>query len=108
MYSGLSVIPRMIVKILGSLVQKISSGLDRTYAPSTIITQQPTEGELDLQFEDMYDDHFGCQPPAAPRTVTAAQAPQVPQTPTATTTTADIAPTPTNLSSQATNFPNTS
>ncbi|GKB81889.1 hypothetical protein Tco_0948784, partial [Tanacetum coccineum] len=34
--------------------------------------------------------------------------PQVLQTPTATTTTADTAPTPTNSSSQATNFPNTS
>nr|GEZ43747.1 integrase, catalytic region, zinc finger, CCHC-type, peptidase aspartic, catalytic [Tanacetum cinerariifolium] len=29
----------------------ISSGLDLTYAPSTITTQQPTEGELDLLFE---------------------------------------------------------
>ncbi|GKC27073.1 integrase, catalytic region, zinc finger, CCHC-type containing protein [Tanacetum coccineum] len=56
----------------------------------------------------MYDDNIGGQPSAAPRTVPAAQAPQVLQTPTATTTTADTAPTPTNLSSQATNFPNTS
>nr|GEX10137.1 retrovirus-related Pol polyprotein from transposon TNT 1-94 [Tanacetum cinerariifolium] len=30
---------------------QISSGLDLTYAPSTITTQQPTEGELDLLFE---------------------------------------------------------
>nr|GEU64512.1 hypothetical protein [Tanacetum cinerariifolium] len=107
MYSGLFVIPRMIMKILGSLVQKkimetinvtfdelsamdfkqnssktrlqgmnsgqISSGLDLTYAPSTIKTQQPTEGELDLLFEAMYDDHFGGHPLAAPRTVLAAQ-----------------------------------
>ncbi|GJS47424.1 putative ribonuclease H-like domain-containing protein [Tanacetum coccineum] len=87
---------------------QISSGLDLTYAPSTITTQQPTEGELDLLFEAMYDDHIGGQPSAAPRTVLAAQAPQVLQTPTATTTTADTAPTPTNSSSQATNFPNTS
>ncbi|GKB92184.1 retrovirus-related pol polyprotein from transposon TNT 1-94 [Tanacetum coccineum] len=87
---------------------QISSGLDLTYAPSTITTQQPTEGELDLLFEAMYDDHIGGQPSAAPRTVSAAQAPQVLQTPTATTTTADTAPTPTNSSSQATNFPNTS
>ncbi|GKA78555.1 retrovirus-related pol polyprotein from transposon TNT 1-94 [Tanacetum coccineum] len=86
----------------------ISSGLDLTYAPSTITTQQPTEGELDLLFEAMYDDHIGGQPSAAPRTVLAAQAPQVLQTPMATTTTADTAPTPTNSSSQATNFPNTS
>nr|GFD25506.1 retrotransposon protein, putative, Ty1-copia subclass [Tanacetum cinerariifolium] len=35
---------------------QISSGLDLTYAPSTITKQQPTEGELDLLFEAMYDD----------------------------------------------------
>nr|GEU47781.1 retrovirus-related Pol polyprotein from transposon TNT 1-94 [Tanacetum cinerariifolium] len=55
-----------------------SSGLDLTYAPSTITTQQPTEDELDLLFEAMYDDDI------------------------------DIAPTPTNSSSKATKFPNTS
>ncbi|GKD59837.1 retrovirus-related pol polyprotein from transposon TNT 1-94 [Tanacetum coccineum] len=87
---------------------QISSGLDLTYAPSTITTQKPTEGELDLLFEAMYDDYIGGQPSAAPRTALAAQAPQVLQTSKAITTTADIAPTPTNSSSQATNFPNTS
>ncbi|GJV65273.1 hypothetical protein Tco_1476101 [Tanacetum coccineum] len=87
---------------------QISSGLDLTYAPSTITTQKPTEGELDLLFEAMYDDYIGGQPSSAPRTALAAQAPQVLQTPTATTTTADTAPTPTNSSSQATNFSNTS
>ncbi|GKB87199.1 retrovirus-related pol polyprotein from transposon TNT 1-94 [Tanacetum coccineum] len=55
---------------------QISSGLDLTYAPSIITTQRPTEGELDLLFEAMYDDHVGGQPSAAPRTVPAAQAPQ--------------------------------
>ncbi|GKC68418.1 retrovirus-related pol polyprotein from transposon TNT 1-94 [Tanacetum coccineum] len=58
---------------------QISSGLDLLFAPSTITTQRPTEGELDLLFESMYDDHI-----------------------------ADTAPTPTNSLSQATNFPNTS
>ncbi|GJR20083.1 retrovirus-related pol polyprotein from transposon TNT 1-94 [Tanacetum coccineum] len=87
---------------------QISSGLDLTYAPSTITTQKPTEGELDLLFEAMYDDYIGGQPSSAPRTALAAQAPQVLQTPTATTTTADTAPTPTNSSSQATKFSNTS
>ncbi|GJX67797.1 retrovirus-related pol polyprotein from transposon TNT 1-94 [Tanacetum coccineum] len=82
---------------------QISSGLDLTYAPSTITTQKPTEGELDLLFEAMYDDYIGGQPSSAPRTAPAAQAPQVLQTPTATTTTADTAPTPTISSSQATN-----
>nr|GEV18831.1 retrovirus-related Pol polyprotein from transposon TNT 1-94 [Tanacetum cinerariifolium] len=38
---------------------QISSGLDLTYAPSTITTQQPTEGALDLLFEAMYDDYIG-------------------------------------------------
>ncbi|GJT51178.1 retrovirus-related pol polyprotein from transposon TNT 1-94 [Tanacetum coccineum] len=56
---------------------QISSGLDLTYAPSTITTQKPTEGELDLLFEAMYDDYIGGQPSSAPRTVLAAQAPQV-------------------------------
>nr|GFB78409.1 hypothetical protein [Tanacetum cinerariifolium] len=43
---------------------QISSELDLTYAPSTITKQQPTEGELDLLFESMYDDYFGGQPSA--------------------------------------------
>ncbi|GKE95972.1 retrovirus-related pol polyprotein from transposon TNT 1-94, partial [Tanacetum coccineum] len=55
---------------------QISSRLDLTYAPSTITTQKPTEGELDLLFEAMHDDYIGGQPSAAPRTSLAAQAPQ--------------------------------
>ncbi|GJV82359.1 retrovirus-related pol polyprotein from transposon TNT 1-94 [Tanacetum coccineum] len=82
--------------------------LDLTYAPSLITTQKPIEHELDLLFEAMHNDYIGGQPSAALRTGLAAQAPQVFQTPTATTTTIDTAPTPTNSSSQATNFPNTS
>ncbi|GKD64179.1 retrovirus-related pol polyprotein from transposon TNT 1-94 [Tanacetum coccineum] len=35
-----------------------AKGLDLPYAPSTITTQRPTEGELDLLFEAMYDDHI--------------------------------------------------
>nr|GEY13517.1 retrovirus-related Pol polyprotein from transposon TNT 1-94 [Tanacetum cinerariifolium] len=46
----------------------ISSGIDLTYAPSTITTQQPSEGELDLLFEAMYDDYFGGQTSATART----------------------------------------
>ncbi|GJY31381.1 retrovirus-related pol polyprotein from transposon TNT 1-94, partial [Tanacetum coccineum] len=86
---------------------QIGSGLDLTYAPSTITTQQPTEHELDLLFEAMYDDYIGVQLSAAPRTVPAAQTPLVLQTLTTPITIADTAPTPTNSSSQATNFPNT-
>nr|GEX50680.1 retrovirus-related Pol polyprotein from transposon TNT 1-94 [Tanacetum cinerariifolium] len=55
---------------------QISSGLDLTYAPSTITTQQPSEGELDLLFEAMYDDYNGGQPSATGRTVSPAQEPQ--------------------------------
>ncbi|GKA13165.1 retrovirus-related pol polyprotein from transposon TNT 1-94 [Tanacetum coccineum] len=88
-------VPRMTVRTFGSLVQKVilasslvirllpvltDSGLDLTYAPSTITTQQLIECELDLLFEAMYDDYIG----------------------------ADTAPKPTNSSSQATNFPKTS
>nr|GEW00632.1 hypothetical protein [Tanacetum cinerariifolium] len=55
---------------------QINSGLDLTYAPSTITTQQPTEGELNLLFEAMYDDYIGGQPSTASRNVLAAQAHQ--------------------------------
>nr|GFB32909.1 Gag-Pol polyprotein [Tanacetum cinerariifolium] len=87
---------------------QISSGLDLTYAPSTITMQQPSEGELDLLFEAMYDDYIGGQPSATGRTVPPAQEPQVRQTSTASITISDTAPTPTNSSSLATNIPITS
>nr|GFA84285.1 hypothetical protein [Tanacetum cinerariifolium] len=87
---------------------QISSGLDLTYDPSTITTQQPSEGELDLLFEAMYDDYIGGQPSATARTVPPAQEPQVRQTSMASTTISDTAPTPTNSSSHATNIPITS
>nr|GEV84152.1 copia protein [Tanacetum cinerariifolium] len=87
---------------------QISSGLDLTYAPSTITTQQPTEGDLDLLFEAMYDDYIGGQPSANARSVPAAHAQQVHQTSTTSTSIADTAPTPINSSSLATNFPITS
>nr|GEU68083.1 integrase, catalytic region, zinc finger, CCHC-type, peptidase aspartic, catalytic [Tanacetum cinerariifolium] len=53
---------------------QISSRLDLAYAPSTITTQQPTKGELDLLFEAMHDDYIGGQLSATPRTDSAAQA----------------------------------
>nr|GEU93247.1 Gag-Pol polyprotein [Tanacetum cinerariifolium] len=56
---------------------QINSGLDLTYAPSTITSQQQTKGELDLLFEAMYDDYIGGQPSSAQRTVLATQAHQV-------------------------------
>nr|GEW52359.1 retrovirus-related Pol polyprotein from transposon TNT 1-94 [Tanacetum cinerariifolium] len=51
---------------------QLSSRLDLTYAPSTITTQKPTERELDLLFEAMYDDYIGGQLSADPRTAPAA------------------------------------
>ncbi|GJU57957.1 putative ribonuclease H-like domain-containing protein [Tanacetum coccineum] len=92
----------------GMTFGQISSGLDLTYAPLIITTQQPTEHDLDLLLKAMYDDYIGGQLSAATRTAPAAQAPQVCQTPTTSTTIADIALTPTNSSSQATNIPITS
>nr|GEY18132.1 retrovirus-related Pol polyprotein from transposon TNT 1-94 [Tanacetum cinerariifolium] len=76
--------------------RQINSRLDLTYAPSTITTQQPSEGELDLLFEAMYDDYIGGQPSTTARTVLAAQKPRVRQTSMASTSIADTAPTPTN------------
>nr|GEW13731.1 hypothetical protein [Tanacetum cinerariifolium] len=84
---------------------QISLGLDLTYAPSTITTQQPTEGELDLLFEAMYDDYFGGQPSANVENVSTVQEPQVRQTSTAFTSSADNVPIPTNSFSHATNIP---
>nr|GFC66565.1 Gag-Pol polyprotein [Tanacetum cinerariifolium] len=55
---------------------QISSELDLTYAPSTITMQQPSEGELDLLFEAMYDDYFGGQPSATVENVLPVQEPQ--------------------------------
>nr|GEZ63225.1 hypothetical protein [Tanacetum cinerariifolium] len=87
---------------------QINSGLDLTYAPSTITTQQPTEGKLDLLFKAMHDDFISGQPSASQRIVLANQAQQVHQTSMISTLIAETAPTPTISSSQATIFPNTS
>nr|GFB78274.1 hypothetical protein [Tanacetum cinerariifolium] len=70
--------------------------------------QSLTSGQINLLFEAMYDDYIGGKPSATPRTTLVAQAPQVLHTLTTSTTIADIAPTPTISSSQATNIPNTS
>nr|GEW28210.1 integrase, catalytic region, zinc finger, CCHC-type, peptidase aspartic, catalytic [Tanacetum cinerariifolium] len=83
---------------------QISSGLDLTYAPSIITTQQPTEGKLNLLFEAMYDDYIGGQPSATGRTVSPTQGPQVRRSSTASTIIADTAPIPTNSSSLVTNI----
>nr|GFD15277.1 hypothetical protein [Tanacetum cinerariifolium] len=76
----------MIVKTLGSLVQKTNQFRTRSYLRSVKSTQQPTEGELDLLFEAMYYDYIGGHPSATARTVLPAQEPQVRQTSMASTT----------------------
>nr|GEV51881.1 integrase, catalytic region, zinc finger, CCHC-type, peptidase aspartic, catalytic [Tanacetum cinerariifolium] len=91
----------------GMTSRQISSGLDLTYAPSTITSQKLTERELDLLFKSMYDDYICGQPSTATRTAPAAQTPQVLQTLTTSTTTANTTSTPTYSSSLATNIPNT-
>nr|GFA65506.1 hypothetical protein [Tanacetum cinerariifolium] len=63
------------------------------------------QSELDLLFEAVYDDYIGGQPSAALRTVLTTHAHQVCQALTTSTSIADSSPTPTNSSSQATNFP---
>nr|GFB80957.1 hypothetical protein [Tanacetum cinerariifolium] len=82
----------------------ISSGLDLTYAPSTITMQQPFKGEFDLLFEAMYDNYIGGQSSSTARTILPAQEPQVRQSSTTSTTIAHTAPIPTNSSSLATNI----
>ncbi|GJV09015.1 retrovirus-related pol polyprotein from transposon TNT 1-94 [Tanacetum coccineum] len=81
--------------------EQSSLRLDLTYAPSIITSKKPTERELDLLFEAMYDDYISGQLLAAP-------ANQVLQTLMTSTTTTDTAPTLTNSSSQAKDIPNTS
>nr|GEX92686.1 hypothetical protein [Tanacetum cinerariifolium] len=73
------ILPPMIVinQVLKPGLQSMTSGqisleLDLTYAPSTITTQQPSEGELDLLFEAIYGDYIRGQPSAIARTVLAA------------------------------------
>ncbi|GKB53253.1 retrovirus-related pol polyprotein from transposon TNT 1-94 [Tanacetum coccineum] len=83
---------------------QISSGLELTYAPSTITPQKISEHDLDILFEPLHNEYFGGQPSEAPRTVPAAPAIQNLQAPTACMTIQDSAPTPTNSS----NTPNSS
>nr|GEW67460.1 hypothetical protein [Tanacetum cinerariifolium] len=71
-------------------------------------TVEETRGYFKLLYNNLAIEVESGQPLATSRTAPAAQAPQVLQTPTATTTTTNIAWTPTNSSSQATNFSNTS
>nr|GFA84563.1 hypothetical protein [Tanacetum cinerariifolium] len=87
-----------------SCAYRIYNRLDLTYAPSTITTQQPSKGELDLLFEAMYDDFFSGQLSTTMRTVLPAQELQVHQTSMASSTIAVTSPKQTNSSFHATNI----
>ncbi|GKA91360.1 putative ribonuclease H-like domain-containing protein [Tanacetum coccineum] len=83
---------------------QLNSGLELTYAPSTITPQKPSERALDILFEPLHNEYLGGQPSEAPRTVLAAPVIQNLQAPTASMTIQDSAPTPTHSS----NTPNSS
>ncbi|GJY52175.1 hypothetical protein Tco_0443022 [Tanacetum coccineum] len=55
-------------ELQGMTSRRINLGLDLAYAPSKITSQNPTEHELDLLFEAMYDDYIGGQLSDATRT----------------------------------------
>ncbi|GKC18296.1 hypothetical protein Tco_1020446 [Tanacetum coccineum] len=92
-------------ELQGMTYRPISSGLNLTYASSTIISQKLIERDLELLFEA--NDYMSGQPsdaiiaPAAPATLNC-------QTPNTYTTTAKTTPTPTHSSTMAPVIPNTS
>ncbi|GKC10508.1 retrovirus-related pol polyprotein from transposon TNT 1-94, partial [Tanacetum coccineum] len=77
---------------------QLSSGLELTYAPSTITPQKPSKRALDILFKPLHNEYLGGQPSEAPRTVPAAPVIQNLQAPTTSMTIQDSAPTPTNSS----------
>nr|GEX21881.1 integrase, catalytic region, zinc finger, CCHC-type, peptidase aspartic, catalytic [Tanacetum cinerariifolium] len=60
--------------------RQISSGFELTYAPSTITSQKPTEHELELLFEAMYDDFIGVEESVQMPTNSSSHAPNIPNT----------------------------
>ncbi|GJW77478.1 retrovirus-related pol polyprotein from transposon TNT 1-94 [Tanacetum coccineum] len=50
------------LRLQGMTSRQISSTLDLTYALSTITSHKPTERELELLFEAMYDDYIAGEP----------------------------------------------
>nr|GEV93488.1 hypothetical protein [Tanacetum cinerariifolium] len=49
--------------------RQISSELELTYAPSTIIPQRTSERDLDILFEPLHNEYLGGRPAEAPRTI---------------------------------------
>ncbi|GKA91863.1 integrase, catalytic region, zinc finger, CCHC-type containing protein [Tanacetum coccineum] len=75
-------------------------GLELTYAPSIIIPHKPTERNLELLFETMYDYYMGSQPSDATRNAPSAPVTLNCQTPNASTRTAKTSLTLTNSSTK--------
>nr|GEX81696.1 retrovirus-related Pol polyprotein from transposon TNT 1-94 [Tanacetum cinerariifolium] len=96
-------------RISNRRTKKIMETMNVSFDELLIMAFEPRSSKPELQsmtsgYITMYDDYIGGQPSATARTVSAAQEPQVCQTSTASTIIADIAPTPTNSSSLATNI----
>nr|GEU30019.1 hypothetical protein [Tanacetum cinerariifolium] len=71
---------------------QISSELELTYAPSTITPQKPSERDLDILFEPLYNEYLGGRSAEAPRAIPAAPVQQRNLTPSPTTSAADNVP----------------
>nr|GFC62768.1 retrovirus-related Pol polyprotein from transposon TNT 1-94 [Tanacetum cinerariifolium] len=65
-------------RIYNQRIKKIMETMNVSF--DELSAQQPSEGELDLLFEVMYDDYFSGQPSASGRSVSPVQEPQVCQT----------------------------
>nr|GEX04656.1 copia protein [Tanacetum cinerariifolium] len=77
---------------------QISSGLELTYAPSTITPQRPSDHDLDILFEPLHNEYLGGQPSKAPRTVPAAPVIQNLQAPSTSMSIQDSTSKPINSS----------
>nr|GEX05705.1 hypothetical protein [Tanacetum cinerariifolium] len=64
------------IKADDQAIETILLGLPEDIYAAVDSSQQPSEGELDLLFEDMYDDYISGQQSATGRTVLPAQEPQ--------------------------------
>nr|GEW44254.1 hypothetical protein [Tanacetum cinerariifolium] len=85
---------------------QISFELKLTYAPSTITPQRPSERDLDILFEPLYNEYLSGRPSEAPRTIPVAPVVQNLQAPTASMSFQDSASAPTNSSNTSVSLHN--
>nr|GFC02594.1 putative RNA-directed DNA polymerase [Tanacetum cinerariifolium] len=93
-------------KVYNRRTKKIMETMNVTFDELSAMDFEQHSSKPELQ--TMYNDYIGGQPSATPSTILASQAHPVRQTSTTSTSIAGTAPTPTNSSSHATNFPNSS